>query len=483
MDYGSKYADKRERIIALRLQKLYREAQKDLLAQIEQFTSKKEKKSKELLKAIEEGKISEQEYKEWLAGQAFTEKMWKEKVDDLTETMLHTNEKALAIVRDEQLNVFSENANYEAFQIEKDFKGAYSFDIYDESTVNKLVTEKPELLPKRKVNGRKDKAWNQGIISNCVSQGIIQGESIDKIAKRIAHDTASHDMSAMVRYARTAMTSAQNSGRMDTMRRAKDMGINVQKEWMATMDRRTRDSHRKLDGQVRDLDKPFDGELSKIMYPGDPEADPGEVYNCRCTLVYKYPDYQEFDTDWRQNKTIDGDSYLEWKIDKTLAKNGFTFSEVENIITIEWMRKLPTHQKVGEDGRKIIPQPLYNKLIKPIEKAGGKVLRGDKETEDHLRSVGASASTIDDVLMFRKDATISDVLEERCHFFQNKQHLNEKKPYNERECLNEIAAKEYLLVVAEKYKIPPEETEQTRKELEFYKEKLERVKKDESSKK
>ena len=42
-----------------------------------------------------------------------------------------------------------------------------------------------------------------------------------------------------------------------------------------------------LDGQLADVDKPFHSELGDIMYPGDPEADPANVYNCRCTLAAK----------------------------------------------------------------------------------------------------------------------------------------------------------------------------------------------------
>ena len=119
----------------------------------------------------------------------------------------------------------------------------------------------------------------------------------------------------MVRYARTAMTSAQNAGRIGVMERAKDMGINVQKKWLATLDMRTRDSHAKLDGQIRDVDEPFDSELGKIMFPGDPAAHPADVYNCRCTLVYVYPEYTQGRVTRRDNtdSSIVGNmTYMEW---------------------------------------------------------------------------------------------------------------------------------------------------------------------------
>ena len=50
---------------------------------------------------------------------------------------------------------------------------------------------------------------------------------------------------------------------------------------------RTRHAHRLLDGQLADVDKPFGANSEIFMYPGDPEADPANVYNCRCTIAAK----------------------------------------------------------------------------------------------------------------------------------------------------------------------------------------------------
>ena len=75
------------------------------------------------------------------------------------------------------------------------------------------------------------------------------------------------------------------------------------------------------------------------------------------------------------------------------------------------------------------------------------------------------------------DATVSDVLEETYHFLQNRRGTNRQYSNLQRTILNEIDAKEYLLSMTEKYKIPVEEVELTRHQLANYKNQMEQLKK------
>ena len=138
----------------------------------------------------------------------------------------------------------------------------------------------------------------------------MQGESIPKIAKRLA-SVADMDRKAAIRNARTYTTAAENKGRIDSYDRAEQMGIKVKKKWMATLDDRTRVEHRHLDGQVRDNDEPFETDGYEIMYPGDPSAEPEMIYNCRCTLVAEIEGYQYQDE--RNDSKLGDMTYEEWK--------------------------------------------------------------------------------------------------------------------------------------------------------------------------
>ena len=91
--------------------------------------------------------------------------------------------------------------------------------------------------------------------------------------------------SSAIRTARTAVTGAQNAGRMDSYAAAEKMGIKLRREWVATLDNRTRHAHAMLDGQQADIDKPFKVDGYEIMFPGDTSAPGYLVYNCRWTTT------------------------------------------------------------------------------------------------------------------------------------------------------------------------------------------------------
>ena len=106
-----------------------------------------------------------------------------------------------------------------------------------------------------------------------------------KIAKRLANMVGDSDTKAAIRNARTMTTGAENAGRVDSYKRAENMGIKMMQQWVATLDNRTRHEHRQLDGQRVKVGEPFIVNKQQIMFPGDPAAAPYLVYNCRCTLI------------------------------------------------------------------------------------------------------------------------------------------------------------------------------------------------------
>lgn len=101
-----------------------------------------------------------------------------------------------------------------------------------------------------------------------------------------------------------------------------------------------------------------------------------------------------------------------------------------------------------------------------------------KETDDHLRNVGASASTLDsNYVLISSWATKSAVYEELYHTRQLKRLGKSMGELSEQETINlEIDAQKYLLRNAKKMKLGYNEIEEIEENLKMWKNKAGRLK-------
>lgn len=120
-------------------------------------------------------------------------------------------------------------------------------------------------------------------IAGEISRGISGGKMYTEIARNIAGYARIPKNNAM-RIVRTEAHRIQTKATMDACNKAQSKGADVVKQWDASLDKRTRRSHRRLDGEIRELDEPFSNGL---QYPGDPDGDASEVINCRCALLQR----------------------------------------------------------------------------------------------------------------------------------------------------------------------------------------------------
>lgn len=283
-DYGHKETDKRLAVMEKRIAKVYAdtlaEAKDKLSAVLAEFRELDEKKAQ----AVTDGKLSKKAYTGWRQELLGKEKHLRDMIDVLTEDFTNADKIAMKIVNGEAKDVYALNANYAAYDIEKKANTNLSWTLYDHSTVERLIREEPNLLPLPSVDVPVDKRWNQKHITAAINRGILLGDPIQDIAKRLV-TVASMDLNAAVRSARTATTAAECAGRIDTYKQAAAMGIQLKQMWRATLDGRTRHAHRLLDGQMVDIGEKFKVDGYELEYPGDPSAPGYLVYNCRCTVV------------------------------------------------------------------------------------------------------------------------------------------------------------------------------------------------------
>ena len=268
-----------------RIAKIYKEAADDLQSTIDDYFAKFAKRDEKQKARLESGEITEQEYKQWRLAQMGRGERFKALQSRVAERYTEANETAVRYVNDATPGIYSLNRNYSAYTIEK-VAGNVGFDLWDEQTVRRLIVDNPEVMPyyppEKALKRGIDLAYGKKQISASVTSSILQGKSIPNIAKDLQARITDMNRASAIRTARTAVTGAQNAGRMDSYVAAEKMGIKVRKEWLATIDGRTRHSHAMLDGKVVDKDKKFE---NGCMFPGDPNGPAAEVYNCRCALI------------------------------------------------------------------------------------------------------------------------------------------------------------------------------------------------------
>lgn len=322
-DLGAKYTDEQIARMEKQLKSVYNQAYKDILQKQKDFNEKYAKKEAKYAAQVASGQITQEQFDSWKKGQVFQGEQWQNKKKDILNTIYNSNKIATDIVNGKTQNVFVFNANYMSYELEHGAGVNFGFSLYDSATVVNLIKNDPQLLPKWKIDQPKDYTWNQKKLNRQISLGIIEGESLDKIATRFSDSLATQNFNKMRTFARTAMTGAQNSGRQISLNNAKSLGIKLKKEWMATLDNHTRINHMLLDGQKVNTDDDFEVDGLKIRYPGDPQAVPAMTYNCRCTMVGDIEDYpSEYDRyDNVDGKPIKNMTYTEWEAAKSKGED------------------------------------------------------------------------------------------------------------------------------------------------------------------
>lgn len=328
-DIAHQQTDKMLEELERRVAIIYKQAADEISQKINEFFALYKKSDEEKRKLFESGEITANEYKQWRLSQMARGKRYQALRDLLAERMTKANEVAAVYINDATPGVYALNRNYAAYTIEQ-VGGNVGFTLFDESTVKRIVLSNPDLMPyypkKRAIQRGIDLDWGKKQITAHITSGILRGQSISEIEKDLQYSIPTMNRNSAVRSAQTAMTGAQNGGRMASYKAAEDMGIKVRKRWVATKDGRTRKSHQRMDGETVDWNEKFSNGL---RYPGDPRGKPEEVYNCRCTMrTVEKPGIESEPRQMRVRDPVTGKNvlvnemtYSEWEQSKKVLEN------------------------------------------------------------------------------------------------------------------------------------------------------------------
>lgn len=274
----SAFLDDEERVIK-KLQSIYAQAlkevtnksnilQKEIYKIQEKYNSVEDEKERELLQSQERSKVYQKRYQDSL----------KTQISSILDTM-HQNE-------------FKTVNEYLNECYDKSFVG--NMYVLQEEGIPLIVPIDQEQVTRAvQINSKLSKGLYSRLgedvnvlkkkITSQISRGIAIGMTYQQMAKQLAGYTRIGYHNA-VRITRTEGHRVQQEATMDACYTARNRGANVVKQWDATMDSVTRESHQMVDGEIRELDEKFSNGL---RFPGDPRGSAAEVINCRCVLLQR----------------------------------------------------------------------------------------------------------------------------------------------------------------------------------------------------
>jgi hypothetical protein len=138
------------------------------------------------------------------------------------------------------------------------------------------------------------------VIRTATLKATTEGWSADDLAAKVEEILGEHGQDSWrgraLAIARTEALAAYNGGKFQAFQAyAGSVGGSWEKVWLATHDHRTRFTHTGKGGgdlqRVPLLDNFVIGG-APLMYPGDPAGPPGEIINCRCSMLLVKPGEQ-----------------------------------------------------------------------------------------------------------------------------------------------------------------------------------------------
>ena len=195
---------------------------------------------------------------------------------------------AAQLIQNEALSIYEAGYRHSLVSLDRQLGVAMEWSVYDRNQLRALMLDEDRspfsqvAYNRLGVNERRAERVIIPRLQNELAQSVILGEGIPQINRRI-RNTVNMSYRDAQRIARTETLRVANQGRMLGYEQARDeYGIEMVKEWIATLDPRTRDQHADIHGETAELDEPFSNGL---MHPLDPNGPPEEVINCRCVVV------------------------------------------------------------------------------------------------------------------------------------------------------------------------------------------------------
>lgn len=212
------------------------------------------------------------------------------------------------------------------FFLESYYRYGYFIEKQVELAIYKLVNSK--IIDQMLFNPLDLVKWDERIKEHAVTLqrqlreiltlGLVQGLGYSKLARQVT-EKMNIGLNKALRITRTECRRVQEQANLQTMQEASNTGIVTKKMWVSTLDKRTRDTHGKLDGQIVGIDEKFKSPSGYEALAPHQFGVASEDINCRCTMIVHIdglePKVRRARRDDGSNEVIKYKTYSEWQKD------------------------------------------------------------------------------------------------------------------------------------------------------------------------
>lgn len=337
-----KLLDASERIISRELQQAYKELADDI--------------SKEIILLQKE--IDETD--------KFPKKLQKERLEAIRNQM---DRKINILEQDQKSSIwsflrFNGDTAYNSlfYEFEMSEKIPLAFSMLTDKQINVIINT-PVASRKLSTRLKGNTAKMKKNLNRVLVSGFGKGLSTQKMARQIA-DIGGAEYRRAMTIARTEAGRVTGVTRQQSQQHAKEVGLQVKKKWVSTLDGDTRTSHRELDGQIKEIEERFKVGRYSTLQP-HMFGIASEDCNCRCVSISIIEGYDpELRRDNESHEVMDYKNYNDWSTAKKAAAEAKAAKEAASLFNNELTKKIANN--VIKDKAILTNLDNENKLIKSI---------------------------------------------------------------------------------------------------------------------
>lgn len=266
-----------------RLKGIYASAEKELEKQLEDLLKSGNAEAAKIEEQYKGGEITKSERQQALLRVLTKIGFWKG-AGKAAEKLYAKNREAAEMINARIPAVFADGCNREAWQAEMDVRRDVGLIPLTEEEISDWIEEDPEPFSISHLDEKKDTKWNTKNITVTAIGLLALGIGLDRLAGETAEKVTDRNHDSMIRRAFDVLSGFWGGGKDAMASEEEKKGLQPEKEWIATLDFKTRDAHQYLDGKRVPQDEPFVYDGDEIWYPRDPAAPAYLRCNCRCAM-------------------------------------------------------------------------------------------------------------------------------------------------------------------------------------------------------